>query len=107
MTQVGLLIKLVTQAGQRDALVAHLQAAAQAIVDEPGTLLWTIHTTPTDDHTVWLYEVYADEGAQHAHETAPSYAAGMQQTQALLAAPPEVVRLTPVGGKGPTAPAAR
>jgi quinol monooxygenase YgiN len=65
-----------------------------------GTLLWTIHFSPTDTQTVWLYEVYVDEAARLAHETAPGYAVGMQQTQARLAAPPAVVPLIPVGGKG-------
>ncbi len=100
MAQVAMFITLVAQDGQRDALVVHLQAAARAAEDEPGTVLWTVQVAPTNTQTVYLYEVFADEAARQVHEQAPGYAEGMQQTQALLATPPEVIPILAVGGKG-------
>ena len=42
--------------------------------DEPGCLQFDVHADPTDENTVYLYEVYQDKDAwETAHRSAPHY----------------------------------
>jgi quinol monooxygenase YgiN len=94
------MIKFIAAPGKRDELAQHLSQTAQLWQSEPGTLLWTVHLSPIEPESVWVYEVYSSPEAKAAHETGDAYAAARAGTNALLGGPPEVFPLIPLGGKG-------
>jgi quinol monooxygenase YgiN len=96
----GVMLKFTAQTGKRDALVAHLIDTARLAKAEEGTLLWTVHLSPIDPNAVYLYEAYASDAAKQLHESSDEYATARAGTNALVAGPPEVFPLLPVGGKG-------
>jgi quinol monooxygenase YgiN len=100
MSRIGVLIHFTAKPGQRDALAAHLLEAASAYAAEAGTELFTVNLSPIDSDAVIVFETYRDKGAMQAHESAPGYAEIRAATGALLAGPPKVEPLLPLGGKG-------
>jgi len=56
------------KAGEEDRIAAILKAAARLSRDEPGCLLYEIHSSTEDSRTFFLYEQYLDEGAYRAHQ---------------------------------------
>lgn len=100
MAKVGVMIKFVASEGKTEELTHHLLAVAEAATAEPGTLLWTVHTSPVDPNTVWVYEVYVDASAKQAHEETGDYAKARGETSRFLAGTPDVIPLAPLGGKG-------
>lgn len=78
-----------------DTLLAALDDASEAAVDEPGTLVYVTHVEQDAPHVFWVYEVYADEAARAAHSGSEATArlrAALAQT---LAEPPTVTRALP------------
>ncbi|XGW00912.1 MAG: putative quinol monooxygenase (plasmid) [Leptolyngbya sp. BL-A-14] len=100
MTQIGVFLRFVAQDGQKEALLKHLLETAKIASQEPGTKLWTVHSSPIEPNTIWVYEAYADEQAKERHELSSAYASARSKTRTLLAHPPQAFPLIPVGGKG-------
>lgn len=98
--QIAAVAKLVAQPGRRDELVNALKALIDATADEPGTLMYTLHTQKDDDNTVWFYELYADQAALSAHSHSEAMKAVGGALGGLLGGAPEITLLTPVVGKG-------
>jgi quinol monooxygenase YgiN len=79
-------------------------AAFDALVDEtvhlirtqePGTLLYLVHTVTGEPQQRLFYELYADEAAFEAHEHQPHVQAFLAARTAHLAAAPIVTFATP------------
>ncbi|GAC1641913.1 MAG: antibiotic biosynthesis monooxygenase [Chloroflexota bacterium] len=100
MSKLALYTKFSAHPGQRDRLVEQLLGAARLMDSAPGCALYIVNTSPDDAGTVWVTEVW-ESPQQHRDslsiEGVPSL---IEQTMPLLAAAPEQIRLTPVGGKG-------
>jgi quinol monooxygenase YgiN len=54
--------------GQADAVAAILTKMADAVRQEPGTLMFWPHRSKDNDHLFFLYELYANEAAFAAHQ---------------------------------------
>jgi len=55
--------------GEADAVADILRRMAAAVANnEPGTLIFWPHRSPTDDRLFFLYELYVDEAAFKAHQ---------------------------------------
>ena len=67
---VPLQIKEGKKAELLDALLPNAQGAVR---DEPGCLRFDVIQDAGDPNRLWLYEVYQDEAAFHAHQQAPHY----------------------------------
>ncbi len=96
----GLIGKLKTQSGQREALVGHLLNAASILRDMEGCYLYVINRATDDPDTVWVTEVWrsqADHQASLAHDGIRDIIASARP---LLAEPPDGFEVAPVGGKG-------
>lgn len=102
----GVMIRFSAQAGKGDTLALHLLQTANIAETEAGTNLWLVHRDPRDADVVWLYETYASDEGLRVHEAGADYARARSETEAMLARPPEVFPLVPVGGKGAAAPSA-
>lgn len=100
MSKIAVIAKLSAAPGKRDELVSVLQELVEGVASEEGTLVYGLHTSNTDDTSVYFYELYSDQAAQDAHGKSPTMAAVGPKLAGLLGGMPELTQLTPVGGKG-------
>jgi quinol monooxygenase YgiN len=100
MSKIAVIAKLQANEGQRDALVAALQAALTTAAGEPGTIFYILHEEVADAQTLWLYEMYADQAAGETHMASDAYKALGPAIRPFLAGRPELTFVKPIGGKG-------
>ena len=100
MSKIALLAKLPIHPGKRDEFVAAFSSMFPVVDGEPGTLAYVLHTDDQDENLVWVYELYADEEALATHSGSDGMKAAIGAFGALLAGRPELIRVTPVQGKG-------
>lgn len=91
---------MVAQAGQGDALAATLLRVAEGLRGSPGCELYVINTSADEPDTVWVTEVWADEAASDRALSGELGQVGIGEVLELLAGPPELVDLRPLGGAG-------
>ena len=97
LNMYGLIGKMTSKPGQRDALLAlMLQAAA----DMPGCLSYIIARDTEDDDAVWITEVWEDEGSHHDSLQLPSVRDAIAKAMPLIAGFEPGVVTDPVGGVG-------
>ncbi|HEX4519765.1 MAG TPA: antibiotic biosynthesis monooxygenase family protein [Gaiellaceae bacterium] len=92
--------RLTAAAGKRDALVAKFLEVTTIQRGNPDCELMFVSDSPADDTTVFLTEVWTSEEAWERARRGPEVEAWAEGMQALVAAVPESIRLTPIGGKG-------
>lgn len=63
------------KAGEGDAVAAILTKMADAVRQEPGTLMFWPHRAPDNDRLFFLYELYESEAAFTAHQQTPHFKA--------------------------------
>ena len=59
---------------KEDYLKAVLENAQGAVKDEPGCVRFDVIQDGGDANRIWVYEVYKDEAAFHAHTQSPHFA---------------------------------
>jgi quinol monooxygenase YgiN len=67
MTRIAQFAKFSAKPGRGTDVVAALEAALAAAVDEPGTEAYAIHVQADNPDVVWMYELYSGPEAQAAH----------------------------------------
>lgn len=92
----SLMVRLTCDEGMRPALLDVLNTYVDGLGEEPGTELFIVGLDPDDDDVVWLYEIFADDDAENAHRASVGFQSLMQTMPPLLAAPPAVLRTTPL-----------
>jgi quinol monooxygenase YgiN len=100
MSQVAVVAKLTAQEGKRDELAQALQAALDTAQGEDGTTYYILHNDNGNDTTLWMYELYTDKDALKTHMGSAEFKALGPALAGLVAGAPELIFLTPVGGKG-------
>jgi quinol monooxygenase YgiN len=98
--RVGRYVRMVAQPGQGGALAATLLRVAEGLRSAPGCELYVINASPDEPDTVWVTEVWADEAASDRALSSDLGDVGIGEVLELLAGPPELVDLTPLGGPG-------
>lgn len=93
----GLISKINTVAGQRDALVAILLEGTQAM---PGCISYVIASDPADDNAVWITEVWDSQASHHASLSLPAVQAAIAKGRAAIAGFGSRVETVPIGGHG-------
>lgn len=91
-----MLVRLTAVAGRRAALLDMLNTYADGLAEEPGTEVYIVSVDPDDADLVWLYEMFTDEDAEHAHRSSTGFADLISQMSDLVAAPPAVLRMEPL-----------
>ena len=100
MPRTAVMVRFEAKPGEQEALIAHLRSVAETANGEPGVDFFFVYRSPADPAAVWLHEIYRDDAARSEHESSAAYNAARETTRSLLARPPQVESLVPVGGKG-------
>lgn len=98
--RIGRYVRMVAQPGQGDALARTLLTIADGMRAAPGCELYVVNLAADEPDTVWVTEIWADESASDQALSGDLGEAGIGDVIALLAGPPELVELTPLGGPG-------
>ena len=91
---------MVARPGQGSVLAGTLLRVAERFRAAPGCELYVINRSADEPDTVWVTEVWADEAASDRALSGDLGDVGIGQVIELLAGPPELVELTPLGGPG-------
>jgi quinol monooxygenase YgiN len=100
MTQIAVLAKLTCQPGMADEVATGLAPMLAHVENEPGTLRYVLHRDSGNDDVLWFYEVYADQAGFDAHGSSSAMKELGHALAGKLAGRPELIFLTPLGGKG-------
>ena len=97
----GLIGKMTTVAGQRDALIAILIEGTDKM---PGCLSYIVAKDPSDENAIWITEVWDSQTNHEASLKLPSVQRAISRGKPLIAGFGNRVVTEPVGGYGlPTA----
>lgn len=100
--KVGRYVRMVATPGAGAALADGLLKVAEGMRSAAGCELYIVNRTPDEADAVWVTEVWTDEESSEAALNQDLGDAGLGAVLPLLAAPPEFIELTPVGGPGLT-----
>lgn len=93
----GLIVKLATQPGQRDAVIPHLLRCATMM---PGCLSYIIAKDPADENAIWATEVWDSERNHDASFSLPAIQEAVGVVRPLVVGVQSKVVTVPVGGHG-------
>ena len=93
----GLITKISTVPGRRDALVAILLEGTQTM---PGCLSYVIAADPADDNALWITEVWDSQASHKASLSLPAVQAAVARGRAMIAGFGSRVETVPMGGQG-------
>ena len=93
----GLIGKMTTAPGTRDALIAILLEGTAAM---PGCLSYIVAKDGTDADAVWITEVWDTKESHDASLSLPSVKDAINRGRPLIAGFGERIVTTPVGGHG-------
>jgi quinol monooxygenase YgiN len=91
---------MVALPGRGSELASALLRVAEELRPSPGCELYVINKAADEPDTVWVTEVWADEAASDQALSGELGEVGIGEVIGLLAGPPELVELTPLGGPG-------
>lgn len=100
MSKIAVIAKLPVQPGKRDEFIEAFRTMFPVVADEPGTEAYVVHADQGDEDLVWVYELYADAASLDAHSSSDGMKAAIAAFGGLLGGAPELIRLTPLEGKG-------
>lgn len=98
MESVGLIAIFKAAPGGLDDLLVELRAMVDTARGEIGTLVYGLHRIAGEPDGLLVYEMYRDAEAQRLHGLSDAIAGLRQRLPGLLAAPPELMPLTPIAG---------
>lgn len=93
----GLIGKLVSNPGQREAL---LEILLESTVAMPGCRSYVIARDPSDPDGIWVTEVWDDQQSHKASLSLPAVQAAISRAKPLIKSFPTHVVTEPVGGHG-------
>jgi quinol monooxygenase YgiN len=96
----GLIGKLKAHPGQRDALLALLLNATDAMASTEGCWLYVISRATDDPDTIWITEVWRSREDHQASLANEEVRAIIASARPLIAEAGGGVEVIPVGGKG-------
>jgi quinol monooxygenase YgiN len=93
----GLIGKITTMPGQRDALAAILLDGTGTM---PGCLSYVIARDPGDDNALWITEVWDSQASHKASLSLPAIQAAIAKGRPMIAGFSNRVETVPIGGHG-------
>lgn len=100
--RIGRYVRMVARAGQGPVLADKLLTVAEELRTASGCELYVINLSADEPDAVWVTEVWSDREASDRALSQELGEVGIDEVMALLAGPPELVELTPLGGPGLT-----
>jgi quinol monooxygenase YgiN len=100
VARFGLFGSITAHAGQRDALLRELTAAAGQVAQLPGCEVWIVSTSPEDSDSVWVFEVWRSREDHAVSLTRDEVRATIERARPLIAGFGERTTLAPIAGKG-------
>ena len=97
----GLIGKMTTVAGQRDALIAILLEGTSGM---PGCLSYIVACDLADPNAIWITEVWDSKASHDASLSLPGVREAIARGRPLIAGFGDRIETTPVGGQGLTPP---
>lgn len=97
----GLIGKMTTQPGQRDAFVALL---LDGIADMPGCLSYVVAKDPSNPDALWFTEVWESKASHEASLSLPAVKNAIAKGRAMIATFDQSITTEPVGGVGLRSP---
>jgi len=97
ITMYGLIGKMITAPGHRDAVLAIL---VESTAGMPGCRSYIIATDPSDDNGIWITEVWDDEASHKASLSLPAVKNAIARARPMIAGFGERFVTAPVGGHG-------
>ena len=91
---------MVARPGKGSVLAGTLLRVAEALRGSPGCELYVVNLSADEPDTVWVTEIWTDEDASDRALSGDLGEVGIGEVVELLAGPPELVELTPLGGPG-------
>jgi quinol monooxygenase YgiN len=91
----GLIGKMKTVSGQRDAL---LEILLEGIASMPGCLSYIVAKDPADADAIWITEVWDSEASHKASLSMPSVRKAIERAKPIIAGFGEHFVTEPVGG---------
>ena len=98
--RIGRYVRMEALPGKGSVLAGKLLAVAEGMRGAPGCELYVVNLSADEPDIVWVTEVWSDEAASDRALSGDLGEAGIGDVIALLAGPPELVDLTPLGGPG-------
>ena len=95
---------MVAQPGKGSVLAGMLLRVAEELRASPGCELYVVNLSTDEPDTVWVTEIWADEASSDRALSGELGDVGIGEVVELLAGPPDLVELTPLGGPGLPAP---
>jgi quinol monooxygenase YgiN len=93
----GLISKIETMPGRREALAALLVEGTQAM---PGCLSYVIATDPSDETSLWITEVWDSDASHKASLSLPAVQAAIAKGRPMIAGFSNRIEIVPIGGHG-------
>jgi quinol monooxygenase YgiN len=93
----GLIGKMMTAAGQRDAVIGILLEGTERM---PGCLSYIVAKDPSDANAIWITEAWDSDASHKASLSLPSVQAAIARARPLITGFGERFITTPVGGVG-------
>ena len=93
----GLIGKMRTLPGQRDALISIL---IEGVAGMPGCLSYVVAHDATDPDAIWITEVWESQKSHQASLTLPSVQQAISKGKPLIAGFGERFETKPIGGHG-------
>jgi quinol monooxygenase YgiN len=93
----GLIGKITTVAGQRDALASLLVEGTQAM---PGCVSYVVAADPADPNALWITEVWDSQASHQVSLQLPAVQAAIAKGRPLIAGFSNRVETVPIGGFG-------
>jgi quinol monooxygenase YgiN len=93
----GIIGKMITTPGQRDAFTAILLAG---IGDMPGCLSYVVAKDPTDENGLWITEVWDSKESHAASLQLPAVKDAIARGRSMIAGFGDRTETAPVGGHG-------
>jgi quinol monooxygenase YgiN/mannose-6-phosphate isomerase-like protein (cupin superfamily) len=90
--------KLTAATGRGEELADALLRAAEMLESEPGCELYLVNRAFDDPDAIWVTELWRDRDALERSIESEEARANVERVKAMLAAPPELVELVPLGG---------
>lgn len=98
--RIGRYVRMVSQPGKGTILANTLLRVAEGLRGAPGCELYVVNLSADEPDTVWVTEIWTDVAASDRALSGDLGEIGIGQVVELLAGPPELVELSPLGGPG-------